>query len=66
VKTRHPHARPAVEDRAPLLDRLLWSRDQHPILERLLIGFAIAAIVAEAAYQLLLAVARNAHAVAPY
>ncbi len=65
MKARHPYARPAVEDRAPLLERLLWSRDEHPIAERLLLVVAGAALLTETAYQVLLAIARHAADVSP-
>lgn len=62
---RYRYSRPASEDRDSLFDRLLWSREDHPIFERVLVAIVGSLIAIEVFYQIALAVARGVHAVVP-
>jgi hypothetical protein len=57
---RYKYARPAVEDREDWLTRALWTREDHPLLERILIGLVVVCFTIEATYQIWVHLARAA------
>jgi hypothetical protein len=58
MRGRNPYARRLPSDRPPLLDRILWTREEHPIAERVLIAIIVALFAVEGSYQIWLAIAR--------
>ena len=61
MSARNPYARPAVEDRETLIDRILWAERVHPVITRCTAIFlgTLGAIVV--AYQTWLAIERAVH-----
>ena len=69
MRARHPYARRAPSDQPPWIDRVLWTRDDHPLAERILIAaigvFAGVEIIFQIGLHVVRAIAAASHVVGP-